>query len=191
MFNTDRLETLSDGIFAIAMTLLVLNLSIPSSGETNKEVFQLILNESHTFFIYGLSFIILAVFWILHHKQFHFIDKTKKRHIWINIVFLMLISLMPFTASLVGDYANDLTARIFFNIHIFLLGFTLYLNWVYADSNDLFKKGMIDESEIKKKKKACMILPELALIAIAVSLITPIYSPIVYLLSPLIKRYMI
>jgi len=191
MFNTDRLEALSDGIFAIAMTLLVFNISITGSGETNKSISQLLLDESHTFFIFGLSFIILALFWILHHKQFHFIEKTNNIHIWTNIIFLMLISLMPFTSSLIGDYPNNLPARIFFNINLFLLGFLLYLNWIYASRNDQIREGALSKKEINKKEKTCMVLPSLAILAIAVSFITPIYSPIVYVLSPFIKKYMI
>ncbi len=191
MLNTDRLEALSDGIFAIAMTLLVFNISIPGSNETNDSISQLLFNESHTFFIFGLSFIILAMFWILHHKQFHFIDKTNKVHIWTNILFLMLISLMPFTASLIGDYPDNLSARIFFNSNLFLLGFLLYLNWKYASRNDLIRVEDLSEKEIKKKEKICMVLPALAIIAIGVSFITPIYSPIVYVLSPFIKKFMI
>lgn len=191
MLNTNRLENLSDGIFAIAMTLLVLNINIPDSSETNKEVANILINETHTFFIFGLSFIILAVFFILHHKQFHFIEKTTKGHIWINIIFLMLISLMPFISSLVGDYSNDFTARTFFNINIFLLGFILYLNWKYASKHDLLKKGSISEKEIIKKEKGCMVLPVLAVIAVGISVITPIFSPFVYLLSPIIKKFII
>lgn len=188
MFNTDRLETLSDGIFAIAMTILVFNISMPDSGETSENVSRLLINETHTFFIFGLSFIILAMFWILHHKQFHYIEKTNKIHIWTNILFLMLISLMPFTASLIGDYPTNFSARIFFNANLFLLGFLLYLNWVYSSRKDLIKEEVLSKKEIIKREKICMVLPSLALISIVISFFIPIYSPVIYGLSPFLKK---
>ncbi len=188
MFNTDRLEALSDGIFAIAMTILVFNISMPDSGETSENVSRLLINETHTFFIFGLSFIILAMFWILHHKQFHYIEKTNKIHIWTNILFLMLISLMPFTASLIGDYPTNFSARIFFNANLFLLGFLLYLNWVYSSRKDLIKEEVLSKKEIIKREKICMVLPSLALISIVISFFIPIYSPVIYGLSPFLKK---
>ncbi|MFW5928468.1 MAG: TMEM175 family protein, partial [Thermoplasmatota archaeon] len=142
----------------------------------------------HTFFIFGLSFVILSMFWMLHHNQFNFINKTKKANIWINLTFLMLISLMPFTSSLIGDYPNELSARIFFNINLFLLGFLLYLNWAYASRKDIVEEEILSKEEIKRKEKICMILPSLALVSIGISFFIPLYSPIVYALSPIIKR---
>ena len=104
--TTIRLETLTDGVFAIAMTLLVLNLRFPvtKAGLTERELEQIVFGQSNVFFNYFLSFILLALFWMLHHQQFHFFRKTDRSHIWINIFILMFVALLPFSASLVGPF---------------------------------------------------------------------------------------
>jgi uncharacterized membrane protein len=82
--TTHRIEALTDGIYAIAMTLLVLNLALPGT-ETylaqTVELRDLLFGQAHKFFNYALSFILLAVFWIIHHDQFHFIKRTNRTHL--------------------------------------------------------------------------------------------------------------
>lgn len=88
--TTHRLEALADGIFAIAMTLLVLNLALPESGKGLAELRSLLLGQLDKFFSYAVSFILLAILWVRHHEQFHYIKRTDGRHLWINVFFLCL-----------------------------------------------------------------------------------------------------
>jgi len=130
---TAHLEILADGIFAIAMTLLVLSIeaslpgTISSSVDFQNYVFELMPKIS----VYALSFILLGFFWLNHHI-FFLINKTNTRLVWINILWLMLVVLVPFTASLIGSYIQYPLSEIIFGINMFLIGILCLINMVYA-----------------------------------------------------------
>ncbi len=187
--TTHRIEALTDGIFAIAMTLLVLNLSLPEmeTGLTQTaEVHNLLIGQMHKFFNYALSFVLLAIFWILHHQQFHFIKRTDRVHLWINIFTLMFIVLIPFSASLVGDYPNEWMAKFFFDLNLFIIGLFFIWNWTYATKRHRLVDRSLDPQRIALGKKRGAVTPFVALLAMALSAINPQFSSSVYLLIPII-----
>ena len=107
MLTTRRIEALADCIFAFAMTLLVLTLTLPDVMQTKLSLSQLLVAQWPKFFNYALSFLLLAVFWVIHHQQFHVIRRTDSRHVWINVGILMFVALMPFSTDVVGDYGGE------------------------------------------------------------------------------------
>jgi uncharacterized membrane protein len=136
--TTHRIENLADGIYSIAMTLLVLNLALPEVGTDmtlTTELHTLLFGQTHKFFNYALSFILLAIFWGIQHQQFHFIKRTDRTHLWINICSLMFVALIPFSTSLISDYPDETTAKLFFYLNLFVLGILSALNWTYATKN--------------------------------------------------------
>jgi uncharacterized membrane protein len=104
-FSKNRIEALIDGIFAVALTLLVLNIKLPESVAyaTNDELWARLKSLERHFVIYAISFVVIAIYWVAHHVQFHYVRYTDRRLIWINMVFLLLISFLPFATDLVGD----------------------------------------------------------------------------------------
>jgi TMEM175 potassium channel family protein len=189
LMTTKRIETLVDGIFAIAMTLLVLSLNVPNLPypTTDAAVLASLGNMGQQFFIYFISFILLASFWRVNHAQFNFIKKTDRRLVWINIIWLSLIALLPFSTNLIGSYGYLKVPLIFFDFNIFLIGVLFNLNWYYAD-----KKGLIDENTdknmVKYQEKYNLGLPLIALAAIGLTFIIPEYSSLVYFALFLLRR---
>src|SRR4030065_989192 len=112
VLTTRRIEALADGIFAISMTLLVLTLTLPDMMDTKLNLSQLLAEQWPKFFNYALSFFLLAIFWIVHHQQFHYIRRTDRTHIWINIGILMFVALVPFTTDVAGDYSGRTIAAL-------------------------------------------------------------------------------
>jgi uncharacterized membrane protein len=105
-FEKNRLEALIDGIFAVALTLLVLDIKLPEhvTYATNADLWErLVLLERH-FAIYVITFIVIGIYWVGHHLQFHYVRYTDRRLIWINMFFLLLISFLPFATDMVGDH---------------------------------------------------------------------------------------
>ncbi len=98
--TTSRIETLVDGIFAIAMTLLVLNLSIPqlTHSVSNITVENYLINLIHKLFTFALSFFILAIFWRANHQQFYRIKRINFILLWITIIWLFFVVLVPSTS---------------------------------------------------------------------------------------------
>lgn len=187
--TTKRIETLVDGIFAIAMTLLVLNLSIPqlTSSVSNITVENYLIGLIPKLFVYALSFVILAIFWRVNHQQFYRIKRANITFLWITVIWLLFVALVPFSTSLMGVYGNIQSANVFFDINLLLIGVFSGLIWYYAT-----KKQFIDEKLTREKiielNKINLILPIVALIAIGVTFITPTWSTLTYAIIPLVKR---
>lgn len=182
---TARLETLADGIFAIAMTLLVLSIEAPLPGTITSSVdFQnYVLELIPKISVYALSFILLGSFWLNHHI-FFLIKKTNTRLVWINILWLMLVVLVPFTTSLIGSYNQYPLSEIIFGINMFLIGILYLINILYA-----YYGGFMEE-KVRPYAKRMMLsyiaLPIIALISMSISFISPLWSLAVYPIVPII-----
>lgn len=134
-----RIESLTDGIFAFAMTLLVLSLNAPELHGlvTNQELVVQISALGDRFFIFLLSFFLLAMAWGVHHKQFAKITRSDDKLMWINMLRLLTVVTIPFSSVLVGTYSELQSAVFFFTLNIFLLVSISYWEWKYAVSHDL------------------------------------------------------
>lgn len=180
----NRLETLADGIFAIAMTLLVLSIEVPTlpSDATALMISEYVFNTLiPQISIYVLSFALLAVFWMNHHI-FFVIKRTNTTLLWINIFWLMSIAIFPFSTSMMGKYGVFQLSQIIFDINMLIIGILSYVNWIYAA-----KKGLIIENIIPyadKIKLSFLFLPILSIIAILISFIIPYGSIFVFILIP-------
>ena len=183
----NRLETLVDGIFAIAMTLLVLSIEIPSAQFHQAADFQIyIISLLPKILIYFLSFILLGIFWMNHHV-FFVIKRTNQTILWINIIWLMFIALIPFSTSLVSSFGQYQLSQIFFDLNILFIGLLYYINWNYA-----VKKGYIAEEFLpydKPVKKSNLFTPLIALVAIGLSFINPHFSSAIFLFIPFIYLF--
>ena len=102
----NRLEALADGIFAVSLTLLVLDIKLPEHAiaATHEELVRNLLGLERHLVIYVISFVVIGIFWINHHVQFHFVERTNRRLIWINLLYLLLVSFVPFATDLIGDH---------------------------------------------------------------------------------------
>ncbi len=184
---TGRIEALTDAVFAIAMTLLVLNLAVPeaSSGLTNIELHKILIGQVHKFYNYVLSFILLAVFWVVHHQQFHWIKRTDYRFLWINIFILILVALIPFSTDLVGNFKSDIVAETFFAGNMLVLGSLFLAAWVYATKNYRLIDHDLDDTVIRRGLRGNLITPIVSLLVIILSFFIPGWSMWLYLLIPI------
>lgn len=132
--TTRRIEALSDGVFAIAMTLLVLELHVPRI-EVERAAAQLapalraLAPHLVTFMV---SFVLLGTLWVGQHFQFHWVRRANRTLIWINLFFLMCISFLPFSAALLSEYGANRHAVLVYGVNLLLAGLFLALSWRYA-----------------------------------------------------------
>ncbi|MCX5997354.1 MAG: TMEM175 family protein [Chloroflexi bacterium] len=185
--GTKRIEALADGIFAIAMTLLVLNLSFPLVESSPQSLLKMLSGQVADFLSYGLSFILLAIFWIMHHQQFHYIQSTDSKHLWINIFILMFVALVPFSTSIIGDYGVNMIADVFFSSNILIIGFLFLINWVYATGKCRLVSLDLDRQIIVRTVWRISVIPIVSLLAIIVSLFSPFGSVWLFILIPIIQ----
>lgn len=171
-----RLETLSDGVFAIAMTILVFNIKLPDElkrGASEHEVLQAVANTWPQLMAYTISFIILGAMWMGHHNVFHAIRKVDRGTIWLNMLYLLWIGLMPFSTSVYSFHISTKTGLMAYWINVFLAGASLSLLWHSVSR----KSNLIDDDLTDEKKRSIKIrtwvMPLVSVIAMGGTLINP------------------
>ena len=142
--RTDRIEGLTDGIFAIAMTLLVIDLRLPevAGSLTDAGMWQALAGLASHFMSYAVSFVILGILWIGHHNQMHYIRKSDRSFLWLNILFFLFISLVPFSASILAAASDLRVSAVFYALNLTLAGLALNAIWRYATSHDLTEQKL-------------------------------------------------
>jgi len=125
----NRIEALTDGIFAVAMTLLVLDIKPPVHlrFETSEALIDHLSVLEHSFVMYAISFVVLAMFWLGHHLQFHFVRHVDRQLLWINLVFLLLAVVVPFSTNLVGDHGHLQLPVVLYAVNLLVLTLLLFL----------------------------------------------------------------
>lgn len=187
----NRIAALTDGIFAIVMTLLVLTLDLPEKVELlNQAEIKVFLNTQwHVLYIYMLSFLILAKFWTAHHSQFSHLRATNPTHLWLNIIFLMFSALLPFTADLAGELPNYWLSQFPFHLNMFLISITYLMCWQYATADRRLLKDDTSENLVRYISLKTWVTPFVAILCMLTAFIVPAYSSVPYLLIPIIHKF--
>jgi uncharacterized membrane protein len=167
-----RLDQLSDGIFAIVMTILVFEIKVPIlfGPVDNLGLWLQIKQLLPLFLSYILSFALLFTYWRAHHFLVSIYAKTiDSMLVNINALFFMLISLVPFSATVLGEFASNELSIIIFGIHIILIGLTLYWMRRYVLYSPHIKNPEISKREIRRSTIRTLVPVFFALVAIPLS----------------------
>ena len=128
-----------DGIFAIAMTILVLGITPPKPEISQAQAVLpgQIIDLLPEIFFFIVSFLILAGFWLGHHRQFHFVRIVDSRLLWINIFLLISVVFIPFSTDVAGDYPGILVAVLLFHLNILIIGliFSFHGHYILRSNN--------------------------------------------------------
>jgi len=177
-----RIEALTDGIFATVMTVLVLGLSLPQVNLSESDLQGEIVKLSPHILAYAFSFIVLGVYWIGHHNQFHYIKRTDRVFLWVNIVFLLTIGFVPFSTSLLGEYPFSPSAVRIYGANLGATGLALYAVWWYATSQYRLVEKDLNPHIVSLAKNRTIIGPIVSLLGIGFSFLDTRISLALYLL---------
>jgi len=132
--SLERLAALSDGIFAVAMTLLVLDLRVPAGDAIRDEarLGQALIALAPQLLMYLMSFMTLGIFWVGQQTQLNFLARGDRDLAWIHIGFIASVVLVPFSTSLLAQHTALRLALLVYWLNILLLGAFLYFSWGYA-----------------------------------------------------------
>jgi uncharacterized membrane protein len=133
IISKNRLEALVDGVFAFAMTLLVVGLSVPDipKADAAVELPKHIATMFPEILSFVIAFLILASFWIVHHEHFHYLRSVNGVVLWLNIFILIFVVLVPFSTNLSGDYPHVPIAPFIFHLNMLALGSLFLIQWQY------------------------------------------------------------
>lgn len=195
--GVDRLLTFSDGVFAIAVTLLVLDLQQPI---VSHGLWHAVLGEWPEYLSYMLSFVIIGIVWAQHHLMFQYIRRTDHLFILINVIFLMWVAVVPFPTAILARYLENPSERqtaIAIYTGVFVVGgLQVNLKWLYAIHRNRLLGDGVDRTAIKTLTRSYPAGPILYLVAFVLSFVSPqisvaliILINLFYAASPLLDRW--
>jgi uncharacterized membrane protein len=169
--SVERLAALSDGLFAIAMTLLIIDLHTPVADAIHSEaaLVQSLLHLTPQIVMYLIGFMTLGIFWIAQQSQINAFLRVDRDLTWIHLGFLAAIALMPFSTALLAHFITYRIALVIYWINMLLCGIGLYASWTYASRHALLKPDLPPEmSAITKRRIVIYQLAYLACVVLSV-----------------------
>jgi uncharacterized membrane protein len=142
--SVERLAALSDGIFAVAMTLLVLDLHAPGREVIHSEhdLWRALAGLAPQLLMFMMSFMTLGIFWVGQQTQLNHLERSHRSLAWIHMVFLFFVSITPFSTVLLAEFTVYRSALLLYWLNILLLGAALYFSWNCATDLKLVKEDL-------------------------------------------------
>jgi uncharacterized membrane protein len=161
-----RLAGLSDGIFAVAMTILVLALAVPAlnEGKNESELWQALINLLPNVVTYFMSFLTLGIFWVGQQTQLSQLERSNRDYTWINLAFLLFVTLLPFSTELLARFYQSRIALVEYWLNILVLGSLILVAAEYAASHGLFNPAN-QQTIMKAVRRRVYIAQSLYLVA--------------------------
>jgi uncharacterized membrane protein len=153
--SLERLAALSDGIFAVAMTLLVLDLHVPASEviHSQGELWRTLAGAAPQLISYLMSFMTLGIFWNGQQAQLNSFSRSNRNLSWIHIAFLFAVSIMPFSTRLLAGFILYRSVLVAYWANILLLGLVLYGSWKYAERAGLLREDVTREKQCAMERR--------------------------------------
>jgi uncharacterized membrane protein len=181
--DTARLETFADGVLAIAITLLILEVKsphVPPGGSLAREL----AHQWPSYAAYAVSFLTIGIIWVNHHHMFKLINRTNHTFLMLNVVFLMTIAALPFPTALVADHIHDAsgrnTAAFVYGANMVAVAIMFNAVWRYAAGRHRLLYEGIDPELVRRVNKSFLYGPLTYLVAALIGLANSWISLAIY-----------
>ncbi|HEY8660457.1 MAG TPA: TMEM175 family protein [Hanamia sp.] len=193
-FQLERFTFFTDGVCAICITLLIIEIKVPIlPGPSDKLLLHSLSEMSLRFLGFVISFGIVGHYWSVHHRIFGYVVKYTTSLLWLNLGYLFTVVLLPFSAGFLGEYSSYTNLKIPYAVYTFnmcLTGFMNYWLWIYVSNP---KRKMlsreISRSRIKLGVYRSLVIPVIFIISFLVFFIFPVFSYFILLLIPIILHW--
>ncbi len=178
--NKTRLEAFSDGVFAIVITLLILDIRLPEVSYENlpKALFELLPRIVS----YVMSFAVIGLYWVGHHQSFRFVSRTDSVFLWMNILLLLFVSFIPFPTSLLGKYPSKEIPVLIYGINLVATNVTGFGMLLYIYHHPELASAEFTKENFRKQLPIYGLVNFFYLVAIGLSFAAPMVSYIIYML---------
>jgi uncharacterized membrane protein len=199
-FQLERMILFSDAVFAIAITLLVIEIKVPELHDeavTDKALLHKLGKLIPKFIGFVVSFMLIGLYWSIHHRMFGFVTNYTRKLLGLNLLFLLFIALMPFSTGFYSEYAGPELFRqqlkipmTFYVLNFSLAGLANYLMWRYiTNPANKVAEPPIDPVVAKLAKTRALVVPLLFLLMLPVAYLTHVMIAVyVPLLIPVVMR---
>lgn len=197
--TTNRIEALSDGVFAIAMTLLIVDMHVPHVDTTEAQALAEALGGlAPQVAAFVISFLILGTLWIGHHNHFVHIRRANRQLLWLNIGFLCAIAFLPFSAAFLGAYWKQPLAGAVYGTNLLVAGLLLWLHWVYATHGRRLVASDLGDNVVRSTRRRMEMglavycaATVFAFAWLPMSLILFALMPIIYMIPGRVDRHLV
>jgi uncharacterized membrane protein len=178
-----RLTAFSDGVIAVAITLLILEIRLPEGfGEMNDaELWSAIVALWPRFAAFLLSFAVIGVYWMNHHRKFALIVKSDSGLKWLNLLFLLTICVVPFTTAVIAQNPGFVGTAVYAGV-LMTCGLALGLIWAYADRKDMIEPGF-SRADRRRVLAGTLLVPLIFAISVPLSFAHPDAAKLFWLLA--------
>lgn len=189
--SVDRLAALTDGVFAIAITLLALEVPIPhvGDGETGQALTDALIDQWPSYAAYVVTFFLIGAYWINHHRMFNLLKGIDHRFLIFNIFFLMAIAIIPFPNAFLAEYLLEPELRgvaaAVFGLAMAVVAVWYNVVWRYAGWRMRLIKPECDSARLRQVLNSYLIGPVAYLIGVAFSFFAPVVSLVIYAIIPI------
>ena len=184
--TTERLEIFSDGVIAIAITLLVLDIKVPQPVAEGG-LFEAMAEEWPTFLAFFLSFVTIGLIWVAHHSMFQLIERIDRGLLFTNLLLLLFIGFLPFPTALLAEFAreggtNSHQAAAFYSATMAAIGFAFLGLWKYLERHpELLIPGVPPEN-VRRSVRRSLVGPVVYTASIALAFVSALACFVVYAL---------
>lgn len=183
----DRLNALSDGVIAIVLTLLVLGIEVPKDHNFSRDGLVSYLTKiEYQLTVYAVSFVLIGTFWIVQSVMFHYFRHGDRTLTWLNLLFLFVLTLLPFTTQLIGTYKYEPLVMIIYGVVNIACSLALALIWWYANHVSPVVWPRINPAVTRSMMLRILLGAGLSLAAIGVSFLNVRLAHAVFLATPLL-----
>ena len=193
-YHLERISFFSDGVFAIAITLLVIEFKVPViQHATDGLLWDSLAHMGWKLLGFVISFVIVGYYWSVHHRIFGYVNDYTSRLIWLNLLFLFSVVLLPFSSGLLGEYSSELELHIPYGIYVLNIVLTAIMNvvlWLYiSNPSKKLLTHEISPERIRLGLYFTFVVPSMFLLSFLMSLKFPIVGRLIPAFIPLILKY--
>jgi len=181
----DRLLFFSDSVFAIAITLLVLNLTVPviASSAVNAELPSALLALEPKLASYVISFFVIGMYWMAHQRAFVYVERYDRGVAWLTLSFLLFIVFLPFPTALLGAYGEHVTAVVFYAVVLSISSLLLVALWVHISHNHRLLAERVPAQFIRANTERHLSMPIVFMASIAVAFVSTTAAEVMWILG--------
>jgi len=185
-----RLEALTDGVFAIAITLLAIEIGVPHIESTSgADLRDALIEQWPSYAAYAVTFFLIGAYWINHHRMFRLLQGVNHRFLILNILFLMAIAIIPFPNAVLADYLESPELRgVAAGVYgLAMMALALMFNavWWYAASQESLLRPECDMGKVNKVLRSYVFGPFAYGVGLVFSFFAPLVSLAIYVLIPI------
>jgi uncharacterized membrane protein len=182
-----RLEAFSDGVFAIVITLLVLEIKVPTHDQVHEHGMALALVALWPkIFSFIVSFVVVGIYWVGHHHILAQLRGVDRPFMWLNLNLLLSTCSIPFSAALLGEFVHDHLATTAYAVNLVLVGISMWMLWAYAAHHHRLVDPKITEGFKRLVRNRILLAPACYLAAVPASFIHPGLAIACFALVPVI-----